>query len=126
MRGSKKFPQKDNRGSLKHISCQTFSYFGCGRWRCGNFFTRFFKRRYTDSPLPYFDAALTSFSLVATLLTTQKILENWIFWVVIDAAYIIIYWNRSLPFTAILFFIYTFIAAYGYFKWRKKLKALAA
>ena len=78
---------------------------------------------YTDSPVPYFDAALTSFSLVATYLTTRKILENWIFWIVIDAAYVIIYINRGLPSTAVLNLIYTFVSVYGFIKWRKHLKA---
>jgi nicotinamide mononucleotide transporter len=92
----------------------------------GTFILGILSDRFTDSPLPYFDAALTSFSLVATFLTTQKILENWIFWVVIDAAYVLIYWNRLLPFTAVLFLIYTFVAAYGYFKWKKELNQSAA
>jgi nicotinamide mononucleotide transporter len=81
---------------------------------------------YTDSPVPYFDAALTSFSLVATWMTARKILENWIFWIVIDAAYVIIYWMRALPSTSILFLIYTFIAVYGFIKWRKNLKEFTA
>jgi nicotinamide mononucleotide transporter len=120
----KQFPEKSNGRSLRHISFKTFAVsFTIGV--AGTFLLGFLSDRFTDSPLPYFDAALTSFSLVATFLTTQKIIENWLFWVVIDAAYIIIYWNRSLPFTAILFLVYTFIAAYGYFKWRKKLNAFA-
>lgn len=81
---------------------------------------------YTDSPVPYFDAALTSFSLVATYLTTRKILENWLFWIVIDAAYVVIYILRGLPSTAVLNLIYTFIAVYGFIKWRKNLNASTA
>lgn len=121
----KMFPKKNSSRSLRHISLKTFSI-SVIVGIAGTFLLGYLSDAYTDSPLPYFDAALTSFSLVATFLTTQKIIENWIFWVVIDAAYIIIYWNRSLPFTAILFLVYTFIAAYGYFKWRKKLNAFAA
>ena len=82
--------------------------------------------KFTDSPIPYFDGSLASFSLVATFLTTRKILENWIFWIVIDAAYVIIYIMRSLPSTSVLFLIYTFIAVFGFLKWRKNLQASAA
>lgn len=32
-------------------------------------------KQYSDSPLPYFDGALASFSLVATFLTSQKYLK---------------------------------------------------
>ena len=121
----KKFPDKRQGRSLRNITLREFCIsilIGVA----GTFLLGVLSEKFTDSPLPYFDAALTSFSLVATFLTTQKILENWIFWIVIDAAFIIIYWNRTLPFTAILFLIYTFVAAYGYFKWRKKLKSFAA
>lgn len=121
----KKIPQKNHGRSLKHISLSQFCI-SVVAGVAGTFLLGYLSDHFTDSPLPYFDAALTSFSLMATFLTTQKILENWIFWVVIDAAYIVIYWNRSLPFTAILFLIYTFAAAYGYNKWRKKLSASAA
>ena len=81
---------------------------------------------HTDSPVPYFDAALTSFSLVATYLTTRKVLENWIFWIIIDAAYVVIYWLRELPSTSMLNLIYTFLAIYGFLKWRKTLKSFNA
>ena len=83
-------------------------------------------KQYSGSPLPYFDGALASFSLVATFLTSQKILENWIFWVVINLGYVTIYLLRALPATAILFMIYTLIAIYGYLKWKKNLNKFVA
>lgn len=86
----------------------------------------FVTRAFTDSPLPFFDATLTAFSLVATWMTARKTLENWIFWVIIDAAYVVLYFLRNSPATAILFFVYTIIAAYGYFKWKKRLHPSAA
>ncbi len=111
---------KNNSKSLRKIKISEFIY-AVLISLTGTFLLGKLSKTYTDSPLPYFDAALTSFSLVATFLTTQKILENWLFWVLIDAAYVLIYFNRQLPFTAVLNLIYTFIAVYGYFKWRKKL-----
>lgn len=121
----KKIPAKNETRSLRKMNMKEF-YVSVVAGTIAAFILGGLSDKYTDSPLPYYDAALTSFSLVATFLTTQKILENWLFWVVIDAAYVIIYWQRLLPFTAILFLIYTFIAAYGYFKWRKKLLTSAA
>jgi nicotinamide mononucleotide transporter len=106
---------------LHHINGSTF-FISVVTGIAGTFILGKIAHDFTDSKVPYFDAALTSFSLVATFLTTRKILENWIFWIVIDAAYVIIYIMRSFPSTAILFLIYTFIAVYGYFKWRKNLK----
>jgi nicotinamide mononucleotide transporter len=81
---------------------------------------------YTDSEQPYFDGTLTAFSLVATWMTARKILENWIFWIVVDAAYIVLYFRSDAHATALLNLIFTIIAVYGFLKWRKKLRQSAA
>ncbi len=81
---------------------------------------------YTDSQQPYFDGTLTAFSLVATWMTARKILENWLFWIVIDAAYIVLYFRSGAHATALLNVIFTIIAVYGFLKWRKKLSPSAA
>lgn len=75
--------------------------------------------QFTDSPVPYFDATLTAFSLVATWMTARKLLENWVLWIAADAAYVVLYQQRGLPFTALLFLIFTFTAIAGYLTWRK-------
>ena len=57
--------------------------------------------RYTDSPLPYFDALLTAASLVAQYMMTRKLLENWIIWILADIVYVPVFIQRGLPFTAL-------------------------
>src|ERR1041385_6989269 len=94
----KKIPAKNETRSLRKITVKEIVV-SCIIGIAATLILGWMSHRYTDSPLPYYDAALTSFSLVATFLTTQKILENWLAWVVIDAAYVIIYWQRALPFT---------------------------
>jgi len=42
-------------------------------------------KRYTDAQMPLIDAHTTIFSFIATFMTTRKILETWVYWVVIDA-----------------------------------------
>ncbi|CAN5303488.1 nicotinamide riboside transporter PnuC [soil metagenome] len=121
----KKVPGKQENKLLRYMTTQEFIY-SLIIGSAGTILLGFLSKKFTDSPVPFFDAALTSFSLVATFLTTQKILENWLFWILIDAAYIIIYLNRAFPFTALLNLIYTIIAVYGYIKWRKKLKISVA
>ena len=54
-----------------------------------------------------------------SLMVTQKILENWIYWLVIDAAAIVLYLDRALDFTALLFGIYIAIVIVGYWRWLK-------
>lgn len=73
---------------------------------------------FTPADLPYLDTFTTVFSVFATYLVTQKILENWLYWVVIDAASIYLYLAKGLTPTVALFGIYIIIATFGYFKWR--------
>ena len=73
----------------------------------------------TDSQAPFLDAFTTCAALVTTYMVTQKILENWIYWLVIDAAAIVLYLDRALYFTALLFGIYIVIVIVGYWRWLK-------
>lgn len=68
--------------------------------------------------LPYLDATTTSFSILATWLIARKYLENWIYFIVIDAISIYLYSSRGLLLLSFLFVIYTFLATYGYFQWK--------
>ena len=72
---------------------------------------------YTPASFPYLDTLTTVFAVFATYLVTQKVLENWLYWVVIDAVSIYLYIEKGLIPTTVLFIIYVVIALYGYFKW---------
>jgi nicotinamide mononucleotide transporter len=69
----------------------------------------------------YGDAALTTFSVIATLLTARKIVETWIYWIIIDIGYTIIYGERGIYLMALLSIIYTLFSIKGYFSWKKKI-----
>ena len=56
-------------------------------------------------------------------MVTRKILENWIYWLVIDAASIYLYLDRELYFTALLFAIYIVIILFGFRAWLKDYRA---
>lgn len=73
---------------------------------------------YTPAAFPYLDTFTTVFAIFATYLVTQKVLENWLYWVVIDAVSIYLYIEKGLIPTTVLFAIYVVIAIYGYFKWQ--------
>ncbi|WP_394172873.1 nicotinamide riboside transporter PnuC [Thalassotalea litorea] len=75
---------------------------------------------YTPTDFPYIDSATTVFAVFATYLVARKVLENWLYWVVIDLVSIYIYIEKSLQPTAVLFAIYVVIAVYGYINWRAK------
>lgn len=76
---------------------------------------------YTNQVFPYLDAVLFFLSISATWMITKKILENWIYFIVIDLAMVGIYFNRTLYLSSLLFLLYVLFAVIGYIKWRKEL-----
>jgi nicotinamide mononucleotide transporter len=75
--------------------------------------------RYTDAALPFIDALVTWGAVVATYMVAKKLLENWIYWFVIDTTSIYLFISRDLWLTAILFMIYIIIIYFGYKSWSK-------
>ena len=74
---------------------------------------------YTETRLPYLDAVVMVFSVITTWLLAQKILQNWLYWVVIDTVAIGLYWQTGYYVTIILFVVYVILSIYGYQRWRK-------
>ncbi|WP_239058951.1 nicotinamide riboside transporter PnuC [Colwellia sp. Arc7-D] len=77
---------------------------------------------YTPAHFPYLDSATTVFSVFATYLITQKVLENWLYFIVIDIVSIYLYMEKDLLPTAALFGSFVIFAAYGYWQWRKQFR----
>jgi nicotinamide mononucleotide transporter len=73
----------------------------------------------TDARLPFLDSFTTWSSVLTTYMVARKILENWLYWLIIDAASIYLYLDRELYFTALLFAIYIIIIFFGWFSWLK-------
>ena len=82
--------------------------------------------RYTDAALPYLDSFTTWGSLVTTWMVTQKILENWLYWLVIDSVSIYLYLDRELYLTAALFAVYIIIVIFGYRQWLQHYRATSS
>ena len=77
---------------------------------------------FTPSAVPWWDAFLAAGSVVATWMLAKKILEQWLWWIIIDGIYVGIYVYKELYFTVGLFLVYTIMAIIGYIKWKKDLK----
>jgi nicotinamide mononucleotide transporter len=73
----------------------------------------------TDAKLPYLDSFTTWASVVTTYMVARKVLENWIYWLVIDSLSIYLYLDRELYYTALLFAAYIVIIFFGWFSWLK-------
>lgn len=71
----------------------------------------------TDQRLSYVDSFTTWSAVVTTVMVARKILENWIYWLVIDSVSIFLYLDRELYFTALLFAVYIVIIFFGWTSW---------
>jgi nicotinamide mononucleotide transporter len=76
---------------------------------------------WTDSPAPLPDAAILVLSLLATWLQALRRIESWLLWITVDLVAIPLYWSRSLPLTAILFFIFLLLCIGGLLRWKSRL-----
>ena len=72
-------------------------------------------------PVPYVDAFVAWASVLATWMVARKVLENWLYWIVIDGVAAALYWSQGFHATAVLFALYVVIAVRGYFAWRAAL-----
>jgi nicotinamide mononucleotide transporter len=73
--------------------------------------------------LPYLDATLTSYSLVASWWQARKHIANWWLWIVVDLAYIGEYLYKDLALTALLYAGLVVLAVLGLFEWRRAARA---
>ncbi|MCD6201160.1 MAG: nicotinamide mononucleotide transporter [Bacteroidales bacterium] len=76
-----------------------------------------------SSQLIYWDAFTTAASIVATWMLTQKILEQWLVWIAVDAVSMGLYIYKGLYLTAGLFLVYATMAVIGYLQWRQGMNA---
>lgn len=52
--------------------------------------------RYTDAAVPYADAGITGASIAAQILLGFRRIENWVIWIVVDIASVILFIDRGL------------------------------
>jgi nicotinamide mononucleotide transporter len=79
-------------------------------------------QKYSFAEAIYLDSLTTVFAVIATFMVARKIIENWLYWMVIDLIYIYLYGSRGLWMLAVIMVIYIVIAGFGYFNWKKELK----
>lgn len=69
------------------------------------------------SQRPFLDAFITVFSVINTFLVVRKVIENWVYWLVIDSAAIALYWNTGFYLTAFMSAVFLILALYGLRNW---------
>jgi nicotinamide mononucleotide transporter len=87
----------------------------------------FLLRRFHLSESPAMDAWVTVFSVLATWMMARKLLENWIYWCLVDGVAITLYVTAEPPMRAyaLLFSSYVVLSAIGWWRWSRALRTAA-
>jgi nicotinamide mononucleotide transporter len=79
----------------------------------------FAMHRWTDAALPWLDAALTAFSLVAQWWQGRRHIAAWWLWIAVDVIYVGEYVYKHLLITSVLYAGFVVLAAVGLQGWQR-------
>ena len=85
----------------------------------GGFAQGFVMKQIHGTALPFLDAMLTSYSLVASWWGARKHIANWWLWIAVDLVYIGEYIYKNLRLTAALYALLVALAVLGLRDWRR-------
>jgi len=114
--GHVRVAQLDTRSAMLHLAVGTAAALALG----------YAMHRYTDASLPWLDAALTAFSLVAQWWQARRHAAAWWLWIAVDVIYVGEYVYKSLPITAVLYVGFVALAAFGLRAWRRGMTSESA
>ena len=78
---------------------------------------------FTNSNVPVLDGFTNALSFVGLWALARKYIEQWFFWIIVDAVCCYLYVGKGIPFKAALYGLYVIIAIAGYYKWKRMMKA---
>lgn len=105
--------------STLRITPMSNTTFWIGLTILATLFTGYIMQTKTDASFPYQDAFIMIASLVAQYLMIKKVLESWLFWILVDVVGVIIYCYKGLYFTTVLYVLFLIMAIMGYLEWKK-------
>ena len=73
----------------------------------------------TDAALPWLDAALAAFSLVAQFWQARRHVAAWWLWIGVDLVYIGVYLYKELMITSVLYVVFIALAVFGLRAWQR-------
>jgi nicotinamide mononucleotide transporter len=79
-----------------------------------------------SSAYPFTDSLVACVGLVATWMVARVYLENWLYWIVVDAVSVFLFFTQGLVLSSLLFLMYLVVATIGYFNWLAKSRRQAA
>jgi nicotinamide mononucleotide transporter len=68
------------------------------------------------------DSFLTACSIVGTWMLAQKIIQNWLLWIVIDIIYVGLLYQQALWTAALNYALFVALAIYGWYSWQTEKK----
>jgi nicotinamide mononucleotide transporter len=83
------------------------------------YITGIYLTQYELSQSPYLDAGVTVFSVLNTWLMAKKVLQNWLYWIIINSAAIVLYVQNGYYATVVMFSLYFVLAIVGYISWKR-------
>ncbi|MEX1994998.1 MAG: nicotinamide riboside transporter PnuC [Steroidobacteraceae bacterium] len=79
----------------------------------------FLLARFAASDAPLADSLGSWASVAATWLLARRIMETWLWWIVIDAGLAALFASQGLSFTALLYLAFAVLAIAGWRAWRR-------
>jgi len=73
---------------------------------------------WTDASFAFADAFVMMASLAAQWLMAQKKLQSWYYWIAVDIVAIVVYRQKELNLTALLYCLFLILACIGWISWR--------
>ena len=77
----------------------------------------YFLNNHTTAVMPYLDSFTTWGAVLTTYMVAKKILESWIYWIVIDVFAAYMYADRSLYILSLQMLIFVFMCFFGFKTW---------
>lgn len=115
--GKKRGQQEGNAMPITHMSGRLYlpaGVFLVVAWAA----TYYVLTEFTNSTVPALDAFTNALSFVGLWALARKYVEQWAFWIVVDAVCCYLYVVKGIPFKAGLYGLYVVIAVMGYCKWK--------
>jgi nicotinamide mononucleotide transporter len=77
----------------------------------------------TDAAYPYWDGTIAMLSVAAQVMMTRRLIENWMWWIIVDVIAIGLFAVKGLWLTAGLYGLFLIMATYGLIEWQRRLRA---
>lgn len=75
--------------------------------------------RFSDAAAPFLDAANTSLSMTAQVLTMMRRIEGWPLWIAVNLISLLLYSSQELWITTGLYLVFLLISVWSWIEWRR-------